>query len=198
MSDEDESVEGVGEEEEEEEMSEDCQYMDEGDLPRDIGDSGVWTLSSCKAGFGIQQLRDPSTTIYWQSDGPQPHLVTIEFLQRTALASFSIYVDSTLDESYTPKTLSVRVGSHHHDLREVKVVNLQAAVQGWRNITLATPTKGYRKVFVLQVAIIANHQNGRDTHLRALRVHPPEQDKPINQGSILNTSNFMDFSSTIR
>lgn len=33
----------------------------------------------------------------------------------------------------------------------------------------------YRRAFVLQVAIIANHQSGRDTHLRALRVHGPQE-----------------------
>ena len=35
-------------------------------LPRDIGHSGMWTLSSCKSGFGLTQLRDPNTSLYWQ------------------------------------------------------------------------------------------------------------------------------------
>jgi hypothetical protein len=34
---------------------------------REIGDLAVWSLSSCKQGFGIDQLRDGLTTTYWQS-----------------------------------------------------------------------------------------------------------------------------------
>ena len=46
---------------------------------REIGDQAVWSLSSCKPGFGIDQLRDDNFDTYWQSDGPQPHLVNIQF-----------------------------------------------------------------------------------------------------------------------
>eukprot|EP00056_Hartaetosiga_gracilis_P007828 m.112476 g.112476 ORF g.112476 m.112476 type:complete len:55 (-) comp12787_c0_seq3:2093-2257(-) len=31
------------------------------------------------------------------------------------------------------------------------------------------------KTFVVHVSIESNHQNGRDTHLRMARVHPPER-----------------------
>ena len=33
---------------------------------REIGDRAVWSLSSCKQGFGVTQLRDGETTSYWQ------------------------------------------------------------------------------------------------------------------------------------
>lgn len=46
---------------------------------REIGDQAIWSLSSCKPGFGIDQLRDDNFDTYWQSDGPQPHLVNIQF-----------------------------------------------------------------------------------------------------------------------
>eukprot|EP00050_Salpingoeca_kvevrii_P020474 m.99030 g.99030 ORF g.99030 m.99030 type:complete len:59 (+) comp8878_c0_seq3:148-324(+) len=46
---------------------------------REIGDQAVWSLSSCKQGFGVEQLRDEQITTYWQSDGPQPHLISIQF-----------------------------------------------------------------------------------------------------------------------
>ena len=35
-------------------------------LPLEIGSQAVWSLSSSKPGFGIAQLRDDSTTTYWQ------------------------------------------------------------------------------------------------------------------------------------
>ncbi len=45
---------------------------------REIGSRASWSLSSCKTGFGVEQLRDDSLETYWQSDGPQPHYVTIQ------------------------------------------------------------------------------------------------------------------------
>lgn len=29
------------------------------------------------------------------------------------------------------------------------------------------------RIYMLQIAIVANHQNGRDTHLRQIRIHAP-------------------------
>lgn len=52
---------------------------------RDLSSEAVWTLSTCKQGFGVQQLLDRRTTTYWQSDGPQPHMIDIQFLRRTAV-----------------------------------------------------------------------------------------------------------------
>ena len=67
---------------------------------REIGTDAVWTLSTAKPGNGVEQLRydlfghsgfvlqshlinpmhrDNNTETYWQSDGPQPHLVNIQF-----------------------------------------------------------------------------------------------------------------------
>ena len=39
------------------------------------------------SGFGVDQLRDDSLETYWQSDGPQPHLVNIQFRKKTAVSS---------------------------------------------------------------------------------------------------------------
>jgi hypothetical protein len=45
----------------------------------EIGEDAVWTLSTAKAGNGVQQLRDNNMQTFWQSDGLQPHLITLEF-----------------------------------------------------------------------------------------------------------------------
>ncbi|XP_022647762.1 anaphase-promoting complex subunit 10-like isoform X3 [Varroa jacobsoni] len=124
---------------------------------REVGDQAVWSLSSCKPGFGVDQLRDNNTETYWQSDGPQPHLVNIQFRRKTLVDQLSIYTDFKLDESYTPNRISVRVGSHFHDLQELDVVELQEP-SGW---------------------ILSNHQNGRDTHLRQIKVHSPVRSTPV-------------------
>ena len=53
-------------------------------------------------GFGVDQLRDGSADTYWQSDGPQPHLVNIQFRRKTTVHDICIYADYKADESYTP------------------------------------------------------------------------------------------------
>ena len=52
------------------------------ELP-EIGADGIWTVSSCKRGFGVKHLRDNDTQTYWQSDGNQPHKITCQFRYNT-------------------------------------------------------------------------------------------------------------------
>lgn len=33
---------------------------------RDISQQAVWSVSSCKQGYGVQNLRDGNTGTYWQ------------------------------------------------------------------------------------------------------------------------------------
>ena len=54
------------------------------------------------SGFGVDQLIDSSPESYWQSDGPQPHLVNIQFRRKTTIHDICIYTDYKSDESYTP------------------------------------------------------------------------------------------------
>lgn len=84
---------------------------------RDISSEAVWSLSSCKVGmspfytssmmrlegFGINQLLDERTLNFWQSDGPQPHIITIEFQKYTEISFLLLYLDFKSDESYTPQ-----------------------------------------------------------------------------------------------
>uniref|UniRef100_A0A3Q2VE87 Anaphase-promoting complex subunit 10 n=2 Tax=Haplochromini TaxID=319058 RepID=A0A3Q2VE87_HAPBU len=88
---------------------------------REIGSQAVWSLSSCKPGFGVDQLRDDNLETYWQSDGSQPHLVNIQFRRRTTVKMLCIYADYKSDESYTPSKISVRVGNNFHNLQEIRV-----------------------------------------------------------------------------
>lgn len=56
-------------------------------------------------GFGVDQLLDNTVDTYWQSDGPQPHLVNIQFRRKTTIHDVCIYTDYKADESYTPNRL---------------------------------------------------------------------------------------------
>ena len=90
----------------------------------EISNQAVWSLSSCKPGFGVAQLRDSSSDTYWQwvnrklwwciyiyifffyseitknsnptrSDGPQPHLISIEFMKKTAVRVRELHLQHT-------------------------------------------------------------------------------------------------------
>ena len=69
---------------------------------RDISSLATWTLSSSKPGCALAQLRHPSPAYFWQSDGPQPHTLTLYFFKLVAIVKMRIYLDYELDESYTP------------------------------------------------------------------------------------------------
>lgn len=140
---------------------------------REIGDLAVWSVTSAKPGNGVELLRDGRDDTYWQSDGIQPHLVNIQFQRKVSIAALAIHTDFKHDESYTPNKISIRVGSAFTDLREVKVVELHEP-QGWLLVDLAVekPLKGY----ILQLAVVSNHQNGRDTHIRQVKIFGPRED----------------------
>uniref|UniRef100_A0A3B4BUK7 Anaphase-promoting complex subunit 10 n=1 Tax=Pygocentrus nattereri TaxID=42514 RepID=A0A3B4BUK7_PYGNA len=90
---------------------------------REIGAQAVWSLSSCKPGFGVDQLRDDNLETYWQSDGSQPHLFRV-LTRKTTVKMLCIYADYKSDESYTPSKISVRVGNNFHNLLELRVRSL--------------------------------------------------------------------------
>lgn len=58
----------------------------------EIGDWAVWSLSSAKTGFGIQQLRDDDFNTYWQSDGDQPHYINIQFHKKMTIQEVAFQV----------------------------------------------------------------------------------------------------------
>lgn len=164
---------------------------------REIGHEAVWSLSTAKPGNGVTQIRDSSVDTYWQSDGGQPHLINIQFSKRAAVCEVAFYLDYSLDESYTPKQLSIRTGITFHDLVEVKLVELNQPV-GWCSVPLFGPidpldddeednmendaentdsnhnnrNQPIRTHFV-QICVVSMHQNGRDTHIRQVKIFGP-------------------------
>lgn len=146
---------------------------------RDVGDFATWSLSSSKTGFGVDQLRDNCMDTYWQSDGPQPHLVNITFERKIVVKFVCIYVDYTLDESYTPYKISIRVGNGYMDLQEVEQIEMDKPT-GW---VVVSPTNGSDnqpiKAFHIQIAVLGNHQNGRDTHLRQVKIYSPSHSSDL-------------------
>lgn len=126
----------------------------------------------------MEQLRDENHETYWQSDGQLPHLVNICFKRKTTVSAVAVYTDYRLDESYTPSKVSVRCGTNFNDLQEIEVVELNEP-SGWVIIPLKDLNDRLVRSFMIQIAVIANHQQGRDTHLRQISVYSPIEEKPV-------------------
>lgn len=174
-----------------------------------------WTVSSSKPGCGVPQLRSPSTSLFWQSDGPQPHYLNIHFFKVVEIAAMRIYLDFDQDESYTPTKVAFLAGMGEMDLQEWSVMSF-VEPRGWVNVDFegvgAVDGSGdeesgsedelsgdegdgemgrcrKRKLPVLramlvQVKILENHQNGKDTHLRGLQIYAKDKEFSERRGNI--------------
>uniref|UniRef100_A0A663E2D1 Anaphase-promoting complex subunit 10 n=1 Tax=Aquila chrysaetos chrysaetos TaxID=223781 RepID=A0A663E2D1_AQUCH len=142
------------------------------------------------SGFGVDQLRDDNLETYWQSDGSQPHLVNIQFRRKTTVKTLCIYADYKSDESYTPSKISVRVGNNFHNLQEIRQLEL-VEPSGWIHVPLTDTHKKPIRTFMIQIAVLANHQNGRDTHMRQIKVYTPVEESSIGKFPRCTTIDFM-------
>jgi len=108
-----------------------------------------------------------------RSDGQQPHLLTIHFLRRVEIRAIRFYVDHKQDESYTPTHITFYAGTGHHDLIQFADVPLVRPV-GWQDVPLADcgggPDGHSLCCWVVQMHVKENHQNGKDTHIRGIKI----------------------------
>lgn len=203
---------------------------------KEISSLASWTVSTHKPGNGVAALRHPSTAHFWQSDGPQPHTLNIHFFKLVAIAHLRIFIDFSLDESYTPIKLELLAGTGHHDLQLVQELAPKDP-KGWLDIDLSKAggppalrpdeavddgsddaaydqfsmsppspdddmspedlamhchtqlaarraRRRWRRLgtgptlrcFLVQLRILENHQNGKDTHLRGLQIFARDED----------------------
>lgn len=167
----------------------------------DVGHLASWKVSSYKAGFGVEALLDDNAMTFWQSDGAQPHHIDLHFAKRITIRQISLYTDFSLDESYTPSKVVLMAGTGFHDLQVVSTLTLSEP-QGWTHLMLDDiRSDGVIKAFLVRIAIVANHQNGKDTHIRALKVYSPARVAPpasLDDGVIGFTSIELLSESTIR
>ncbi|KAJ5614612.1 hypothetical protein N7528_008266 [Penicillium herquei] len=191
---------------------------------RDISSLASWTVSTSKPGCGVAALRHPSPQQYWQSDGPQPHFLTLHFFKLVAIVRIRVYLDFELDESYTPTKMVFLAGMGGNDLVEfatwegdgpcgwvdVPLEGVGGRNGGWVQENTHSRAKDKRhksqphgydhiqqdndsdaesfdgvdpindeldpycgnvlKAMVIQMRIMENHQNGKDTHVRGFQV----------------------------
>lgn len=83
---------------------------------REISSLASWSVSTHKPSCGVDALRSLNPSQFWQSDGPQPHLLTIHFFKLVTIVKMRVYLDSLLDESYTPTRMQFWGGTGMYDL----------------------------------------------------------------------------------
>ncbi|WBW71740.1 anaphase-promoting complex substrate recognition subunit Apc10 [Schizosaccharomyces osmophilus] len=140
----------------------------------DIGNLAQWTCSSEKGSFPIRLVRDDNVETYWQSDGSQPHDIHVKFVKRVSVKYISLYLQYTFDESYTPDRLRISAGTGFHDLELVTTVQLEEPT-GWVHVPVGDfGRNGLLDANLIEVKILGNHQNGKDSHVRLIKVYAPE------------------------
>lgn len=184
------SVEEHVEEEDEDEEEEDEDDEEEHDKvvnlidPADIGlkeisNLGRFTVSSHKPGNGVEELRSDDLKLYWQSDGPQPHKLTVYFVKRVGIRDIRFFVDYNEDESYTPTKIVFKSGTSENNLIEFATMSMNSPA-GWQQVPIAgaggEPDGNTLVSYVLQMQILENHQNGKDTHLRGIKIYAFDSD----------------------
>lgn len=214
---------------------------------RDLTPLAIWRVSSAKPGNGVEQLLDNNSETYWQSDGPQPHTISAQFIFKASISEVQIYLNYEKDESYTPAMVSVHAGNNTHDLHLVRRLRRLRNPAGWVRIPLgesaeiidddsdddsdsdySTPShelsaeemaernvrrqkrarrrerrkaerqavldsmqtraeqgangplealkdRSITKAHMIQISIHNNHQNGRDSHVRMVRILGPSR-----------------------
>ena len=148
----------------------------------DVSDRAVWTVSSAKHGSGVNQLLDGDHDTFWQSDGVQPHSVSIQFRSLTCISMVAVLLDYSVDESYTPRKIIVQAATNPTDTSDVGDAEMDAP-KGWvlircfEDLEKESPKK-HPYATCVKLIVQENHQNGRDTHVRGIRVFTP---KPASQ-----------------
>ena len=102
-----------------------------------------------------------------------------------AINNFILYISYKIF-SYR---ISIRCGSYFNDLVEIEQVEL-IEPSGWIVVPLRTINNKLVRTFMIQIAVLCNHQNGRDTHLRQIKVRSPEDLNTRNMFSTVDMKQF--------
>lgn len=95
-----------------------------------------------------------------------------------SIRAIRLYLDFEADESYTPTRIIMLGGTGYHDLIPFSTLTFQQP-KGWINVDLKDvgggPDRNTLRAFLIQVKIVENHQNGKDTHLRGLKIYAADE-----------------------
>lgn len=125
-------------------------------------------LSSAKRGYGLKELISESAIDYWSTDDNLPHYIHITFAAKTYVYSVNMLLSFNEDESYTPEKIAV----HFNGKQKNFVLNEPDGMKEF-------PINEF--VFDIYVVISSNHSEGKDSHVRTLKVmESPSEEIKIN------------------
>ncbi|XXH05232.1 hypothetical protein Hte_011657 [Hypoxylon texense] len=166
--------EDQGQEEEEDGPDEEPPFDPSAAGLKEISNLASFTVSSYKPGCGVKELRDDDINQFWQSDGPQPHRLNILFIKRVEIRALRLYLDYELDESYTPTKIQITAGFSPNQTIPFTTMELSAP-KGWIDVPIAGagggPDGNSLCCWFVRVVVLENHQNGKDTHIRGVKVY---------------------------
>lgn len=130
-----------------------------------------WKASSFKPSNPIECAIDDEPTTFWQSDGLQPHKIDVHFSKRVDITQIALYFCLVTDESYTPELFKIYTGFSPSDASLYKSYVVKN-VNGWVLITFNgnRPSDDLLRCRFLQIQILSNHENGKDSHLRGIKI----------------------------
>ncbi|ROW12033.1 hypothetical protein VPNG_05191 [Cytospora leucostoma] len=141
---------------------------------KEINNLARCRVSTFKPGNGVKELLDDDLNQYWQSDGVQPHLLTMKFTRQVEIRALRFFVDYTQDESYTPTKILWYAGTSEHNLIQFATSAL-ISPSGWQEVNITGSGGGDDGnslcCFVVQMHVMENHQNGKDTHIRGIKAY---------------------------
>ncbi|CAD26618.1 hypothetical protein [Encephalitozoon cuniculi GB-M1] len=120
-------------------------------------------LSSFKREHSLRELLSKDMSEYWATDDVLPHSIQISFDRVRYVQSVQLFLSFTQDDSYTPEKIGVRCGLTREDVREISSVEL-VEPEGLLTLSVA------RKCIYILVVINSNHQEGKDSHVRHLKI----------------------------
>ncbi|EUD69034.1 hypothetical protein C922_00726 [Plasmodium inui San Antonio 1] len=170
----------------------------------DVGCLATWKLSSSKSKSDTKKLKDNNVNTYWQSSGLGPHTITVQFFKLTKISKIYLLLNYSLDESYTPYEISIKVGNDENrldilcntfcDVNKHPVDDAFWFIIDLGNFQLHSYFYNYnmnafkRMNFIychcIQICVMSSHHYGRDTRIRQVKIFGPtypfyEHDKSL-------------------
>lgn len=127
------------------------------------------TLSSAKRGYGLSELLSASNDEYWETSDVLPHTIHISFRNKTYIYAISLGLSFLSDDSYTPEKVVV-------------FTERRSKAYYWHEPVGHKEIKINEHLFDIYIVIEKNHSEGRDSHVRGLRIFiSPEVEYGTNQ-----------------